>query len=348
MTIKNMNTKTSSNLHNTTFKDITISTMDVEKTSNTKSPQNLKEQNVTIFNTIAKNIFNMPAGRNLFSRAENHTTCILRMIPMQIFTYLPGKISSMSVIPNNMKGNTMKFKINILRALTIVSLYLLTVQTFAESASVNPSVTPSVNTAWQPYVGASAGYARMAAKNHWSEKAVGGAVLAGKNNFNSKGFIGTLYVGMQRNINSKIRVGAELYGFLESNKASASTSVVVVNRVESLKKENGGGIKAKAGYLFDTHTSVYAHVGVEKAGLKYTVSQGGPVGTAKKYLWGIPFGLGVETSLGSSWAARVEYTHVIYQKWTTSAKPVDSFGTTSKTKISPSQDTIVLGVSYAF
>ena len=240
----------------------------------------------------------------------------------------------------------MKFRINMFMKLTIVSLSILTAQTFADATPEKSSVNPSVNTGWQPYVGVGAGYARMAAKNSWLEQA-GATTDIGKNNFNSKGLIGTLYVGIQQQVSPRIKVGVELYGFLESNKASVTSPV---NRVESLKKENGGGIKAKAGYLFDTHTSVYAHVGVEKAGLKYAVSQGQNVAICKKYLWGVPFGLGVETALGGAWSARVEYTHVIYQKWTVPAQSIGSgiVSTTSKTKISPSQDTIVVGVSYAF
>ena len=273
------------------------------------------------------------------------------MKPMQIFTYLFSKRNTMSVSPNNMKGTIMKFKRNLLRTSTILALSVFTTQTFADidpaKPSVNSSENPSVNTAWNPYVGVSAGYARMAAKNDWTQILTAGGLIrpgTGKNNFNSKGLIGSFHVGIQKHVSPKIKVGAELYGFLESNKASVKSN----DRIESLKKENGGGVKARAGYLFDTHTSVYAHVGVEKAGLKYSVSTtGGTVATSKKYLWGIPFGLGVETSLGSSWSARVEYTHVIYQKWTTPTQSI-SRTLTSKTKISPSQDTIVMGVSYAF
>lgn len=293
---------------------------------------------MTIFNTIIKNIFTITNPRNLFSRAGKDRHNVFRMLPMQIFIYPFESRTTMTVSPNNMKGTIMKFKRNILRASTILALSLFALQTFAESAPLSSSI----NTAWNPYVGVSAGYARMAAKNNWSEKGLI-STLSGKNNFNSKGIIGTFYVGVQKHVSSRMKVGIELYGFLESNKAS----VVTGTRVESLKKENGGGIKVKAGYLFDTHTSVYAHVGVEKAGLKYAVSRVGTVAMSKKYLWGAPFGLGVETALGSSWSARVEYTHVIYQKWTTPAKSISNTAT-SKNKISPSQDTLVLGVSYAF
>jgi opacity protein-like surface antigen len=226
-----------------------------------------------------------------------------------------------------------------LRASTIFALSIFSLPILAE----NEPSKPAVNTSWQPYVGGSLGYGRMSTKNNWSEN-VSGTLTTGKNNFNSKGSLGLLHVGVQKSITPTMKFGGELYGFFESHKASVDTPS---SRTESLKKESGGGIKLKAGYLFDTHSSFYVHAGVEKAGFKYVVDLGaGTTTVCKKYLWGAPFGVGIEASLSHLWTARLEYTHTVYQKWDTGMKSVGT--DSSRAKISPSQDSILLGLSYTF
>lgn len=239
----------------------------------------------------------------------------------------------MTVSPNNENGDMMKFKTTLLQASTIVVLTTISSQILAANTSTVA--------AWKPYVGVSAGYSRMSAKNQWEE--VG--LTQGKNNFNSKGFLTTFHVGVKRTIDSIINVGGELYGSIDSNKSAVQFGT----RSEAFKRENVGGLKLNVGYLFDTHSFIYVHAGIEKASFKYTVKFDGAPHTAKKYLWGLPFGIGVEAALNSKWSARLEYIHSVYQKWNIKEITIDTrLGPiTTRNKISHTQDSIMVGFNYS-
>ena len=351
-----MNTHTIKNTNKTNKDNINIKSKNIELNKN-----NIKvyfyistNQNFSKINTFNKRIkifINDDILAKSFCEAALARCNNFCMNGMQKFAYQVCARNTIRVGPVNIKGGIMKFKANKVTKPTILVLSILAMPNFAENnpekASENSQKITYENAnfdpSWKPYIGASTGYGRLSAKNNWSDINPISGTDTGKNNFNCKGLLGQLYVGIQKSLTENVRFGGEVYGFFDTHKASVDGT----GRSESLKRENGAGLKAKLAYVFDTHTAIYAHGGIEKAGFKYTISGSRGKANAKKYLWGMPFGLGVETSLGSKWDARIEYTHTLYQKWNTGSKDIGA-SSISTAKISSSQDSVLLGLSYKF
>ena len=227
----------------------------------------------------------------------------------------------------------------------------VSVLAFTAQADGAQSAPANKKNSWTPYVGLGIGYSTIDFKTNTYAKNAAGATSSPVSSGVAKGPLESLYVGIHNQYHNFL-VGGEIYGYLSQQKANISSNAsngAIQLRKESIQRNYGYGLKARAGYYVNSMAVAYVHVGLENANFRYkgTFDVGGDDSSLKKSktLMGMPVGFGFEIDATSAWKARLEYTYTKYKSWSP-GNVMTAAGETASSKIKPTQHAVVLGFSY--